>query len=453
MDLTFKGFSKLSREERFDLLKKMGLLDKSDIQLLKKSNFLDQDLAEDFIENSLGYFPMPYGVVTHLNVNGTERLVPMAVEETSIVAAASKTSKWIKQSNGFVKTKRISELGLGQIQISSLENNRPEQIKDLLEEVKDTWVKSCNDSVSKSLFERGGGVKDFKVRFIERPDKKTMAVLHVYVDTCEAMGANVINQVCEFLKPEVETHFNETVNMCILSNLADSNLTEVSIELDVKEELGKRIEEASLFAELDPYRASTNNKGIMNAIDSVLIATGNDWRAVEAGVHAFVGADKTYTSLSKWRYESSNVPSSSDEKKGRLKGSMTLPISIGTVGGVTSLHPFSKLSMRFLKAEGVSELSGVIAAVGLVQNLGALRALTTVGIIEGHMRLHIKNLTLGAGAKENEAPALQKKLEHTLKISKRITLSQAIEALGEIRQKIYSGANELQPKSSAKNES
>jgi len=453
MDLTFKRFSKLSREERFEFLKKMGLLDKSDVQLLKKSNFMDQDLAEDFIENSLGYFPMPYGVVTHLNVNGTERLVPMAVEETSIVAAASKTAKWIKLSKGFIKTKRISKMGLGQIQIANLENNSPEKIEILLDGIKETWLKSCNESVSKSLYERGGGVKDFKVRFIERPDRKVMAVLHVYVDTCEAMGANVINQVCEFLKPEVESHFNETVNMCILSNLADSNLTEVSIELDVDEELGKRIEEASLFAELDPYRASTNNKGIMNAIDSVLIATGNDWRAVEAGVHAFVGADKTYTSLSKWRYVSDDNVSSANEKKGRLKGSMTLPVSIGTVGGVTSLHPFSKLSMRFLKAESVSELSGVVAAVGLVQNLGALRALTTVGIIEGHMRLHIKNLTLGAGAKEEEAPVLQKKLEHILKISKRITLSQAIEALGEIRQKIYSGANEIHPKPSTKNES
>ncbi len=453
MDLTFKGFSKLSREERFELLNKMGLINKSDIQLLKKSNFMEQDLAEDFIENSLGYFPMPYGVVTHLNVNGTERLVPMAVEETSIVAAASKTSKWIKQSKGFIKTKRVSDLGIGQIQIAKLENNDPEQIKSLLEKVKEKWLRSCNESVSKSLHERGGGVKDFKVRFIERPDKSIMSILHVYVDTCEAMGANVINQVCEFLKPEVESYFNETVNMCILSNLADSNLTEVSIELDVDEELGKRIEEASLFAELDSYRASTNNKGIMNAIDSVLIATGNDWRAVEAGVHAFVGANKTYTSLSKWRYESFNSLVSEDKKKGRLKGSMTLPISIGIVGGVTSLHPFSKLSMRFLKAESVSELSGVIAAVGLVQNLGALRALTTVGIIEGHMRLHIKNLTLGAGAKEEEAPVLQKKLEHILKISKRITLSQAVEALGEIRQKIYSGAGELHSKPSTKNES
>lgn len=442
MDLSFKGFSKLSRDERFELLKSMGLLTKADLQLLKKSNFLKQDLAEDFIENSLGYFPMPYGVVTHLNVNGVERLVPMAVEETSIIAAASKTSKWIKEANGSVTTRRVSQMGLGQIQIAKLENNEKEKVETILASEKSKWIDLCNDSAALSLYKRGGGVKDLKVRFIDRPDNKVMCVFHVHVDTCEAMGANVINQVCEFLKPVIEEALNETVTMCILSNLSDTNLTEVVIELDCSEELGVKLQEASLFSELDPYRASTNNKGIMNAIDSVLIATGNDWRAVEAGVHAFVGAGKEYTSLSKWRFTKSNVPG----EKGRLKGVMSLPMCIGTVGGVTTLHPFAKLSMGFLKADNVTDLSGVIAAVGLVQNLGALRALTTVGIIEGHMKLHIKNLALGAGAKEDEAPALQKRLEQILTMTKRITLSQAIEALNEIRQKIYTGSQELTQK-------
>ena len=448
MGLTFKGFSKLSREERYELLKKMGLLSKSDHQLLKKSSFLPQDLAEDFIENSLGYFPMPYGVVTHLSVNGVERLVPMAVEETSIIAAASKTAKWINEANGKITTKRVSQMGVGQIQIAALKNSKPIEIENLLSEKRQEWIDLCNSSAALSLYKRGGGVKDFKVRFLKRPDGRTMTVFHVHVDTCEAMGANVINQVCEFMKPVIEEALNEDVTMCILSNLADTNLTEVSIELEVDEELGKKIEEASLFAELDPYRASTNNKGIMNAIDSVLIATGNDWRAVEAGVHAFVGSNQNYTSLSQWR-----LVSKGGGEKSLLKGTMILPMSIGTVGGVTTLHPFSKLSMKFLKSDNVSDLSGVIAAVGLVQNLGALRALTTVGIIEGHMRLHIRNLALGAGAKEEEAPVLQQKLEQILTLTKRITLSQATEALNEIRQKIYTGSQDLTPAASTKHES
>ena len=515
MDLMFKGFSKLSREERYSLLKKMGLLSKSDLQLLKKSSFLPKDLAEDFIENSLGYFPMPYGVVTHMAVNGVERLVPMAVEETSIIAAASKTAKWIKESKGSIKTRRVSKMGVGQIQIAILRNNSKAEIENLLCEKKQEWIDLCNSSVVLSLYNRGGGVKDFKVRFIKRPDDRIMMVLHVHVDTCEAMGANVINQVCEFMKSVLEEDLNEEVNMCILSNLADTNLTEVSIELEVNDELGAKVEEASLFAELDPYRASTNNKGIMNAIDSVLIATGNDWRAVEAGVHAFIGSSQSYTSLSRWRFftststptptptpTSTSTPKNQDQEqhqkqgkdqhqkqgqeqhqkqgkeqhqkqgkeqhqkqgkdqhqkqgkdqKGILKGTMTIPMSIGTVGGVTTLHPFAKLSIKFLKSNNVSDLSGVIAAVGLVQNLGALRALTTVGIIEGHMRLHIRNLALGAGAKKEETPALQQRLEQILKLTKRITLSQAIEALNEIRQKIYTGSQDLTSVVQTKHES
>lgn len=436
MELDFKGFSKLSRSERYTKLQGAGLLSKEELALLKKSDFLTKDLAEDFIENSLGYFPMPYGVVTHLRVNDKDVLVPMAVEETSIIAAASKTAKWIKSSNGRITTQRLSRLGVGQIQIAKLKQDKKDFEKSVLK-LKDDWIVDCNSSVAESLFKRGGGVKDFEVRFIQRPDSEVMAVIHVYVDTCEAMGANVINQVCEYLKPVIEAETLEQVTMCILSNLMDKNLTKVNIELEADPELGVKIEEASLFAQIDPYRASTNNKGIMNAIDSVLIATGNDWRAVEAGVHAYVCNEGSYTSLSKWSY---------DKKNKKIKGEMSVPMSIGTVGGVTKLHPFAQLSMKLMDVETVTDLSGVIAAVGLVQNLGALKALTTVGIIEGHMRLHIKNLALGAGAKDSEAPLLQKRLEQILMLTKRITQSQAIEALNEIRQKVYKTTAEISHK-------
>lgn len=432
----FKGFSKLSRPERFSKLQDMGLLTKEDIKLLKDSAFLKKDLAEDFIENSLGYFPMPYGVVTHLRVNGKSVLVPMAVEETSIIAAASKTAKWINESHGRITAKRLSKEGIGQIQIAHLRDK--ESFVQKIKEKSSEWSKFCNDSVSKSLFERGGGVRSFIPRILERPDQGYMGVVHVYVDTCEAMGANAINQICEFMKSTIEEECSETVTMCILSNLADTNLTEVEVDFEVDTELGQKIQEASYFAETDPYRASTNNKGIMNAIDSVIIATGNDWRAVEAGVHAYAARSGRYTSLAQWRFK----PHYEGCEKGKLKGKMTLPLSIGSVGGVTRLHPFAKLSMKLSDSQNVDEICAVSAAVGLVQNLGALRALTTVGIIEGHMRLHIKNLTLGAGAKENEAPLLQKRLEEILKLTKRISLSQAKESLKEIREYLQSTRQE-----------
>lgn len=445
MSEDFKGFSKLKRQARFLKLQKLGLLGKEDIALLKKSQFLKQDLAEDFIENSLGYFPMPYGVVTHLKVNGKEIVVPMAVEETSIIAAASKTAKWISSSNGQITTKRLSQEGIGQIQFAHLKD--PEGFKEKVASHSNEWAKVCNNSVSKSHFERGGGVKSFSARVVKRPeDDGFMGVVHVYVDTGEAMGANVINQVCEFIKDPLEEVLKEKPTMCILSNLADSNLTKVNIHLEVTKELGLKIQEASYFAEADPYRASTNNKGIMNAIDSVLIATGNDWRAVEAGAHAFTSKDGKYSSLAKWRFEAFEK----EEGRGVLKGEMLIPMSIGTVGGVTKLHPFAQLSMRLAAVSNVEDLAAVIAAVGLVQNLGALRALTTVGIIEGHMRLHIKNLALGAGAEGKETPLLQKKLEEILTLTKRITLSQAKEALSEIRLRLESMKETKGSKSDAK---
>jgi len=437
----FKGFSKLKRSERFQKLLDMGLLEKEDISLLKKSQFLKQDLAEDFIENSLGYFPMPYGVVTHLNINGVDRLVPMAVEETSIIAAASKTSKWIKSNNGKIVTERSSREGIGQIQFANIKN--PDAFMSLVKEHSSEWVKVCNNSVSKSHFDRGGGVKRFEPRVVSRPDQGYMGVVHVYVDTGEAMGANVINQVCEFMQDQIGEVLGEEPTMCILSNLADSNLTKVTISLEVEKDLAEKIQEASYFAESDPYRASTNNKGIMNAVDSVLIATGNDWRAVEAGAHAFTARDGAYTSLATWR-----VQDIEGQSKKLLIGEMSIPMSIGTVGGVTKLHPFAQLSMKLAKTETVEDLGAVVAAVGLVQNLGALRALTTVGIIEGHMRLHIKNLALGAGAKESESPLLQKKLEEILKLTKRITLSQAKEALTEIRARL--GGNRFKDNAGSK---
>jgi len=418
----FSGFSKLSRQERFDRLMAMGALSKEDVKFLKAGSPLDFELAEKFIENVIGYFQLPMGVATNFVIDGTPRVIPMAVEETSIIAAASKTARWIGQ-HGKIETSLLGREIIGQIQLAHVKN--PLEFQSQIETHQDEWVKLSNEEVAFGLKARGGGVTRISTRFIERGDGGHMAVVHVYADPCDAMGANIINQVCEFLKAPIEEVTGEKVTMCILSNLVDSRVTRAQVTLEgLDEELMEKIEEASLFAELDPYRAATNNKGVLNGIDPILIATGNDWRAVEAGIHAYAARSGQYRSITRWKREN-----------GKLIGVFEAPLILGVVGGVTNLHPSAKMALRILEISSAEDLSRICAAVGLVQNLGALRALTTVGIIEGHMKLHIKNLTLGAGAKDKEIPFVQKRLEEILSLQKRISLSHAIEAVKEFRSK------------------
>ncbi len=414
------GFSKLSREERFQYLESLGALTADEARYLKSGGLKDMGLAEKFVENVIGYFQVPLGVATNFVIDGQDYVIPMAVEETSIIAAASKTAKWVRE-NGTLRTESVGTQIIGQIQLASVADfSRFEQT---VMAAKAELMASANRDVAHGLVARGGGVEDLQVRRLVRPDGQTMAVIHVYVDPCDAMGANIINQVCEYLKHPLELLTGESVTMCILSNLVDSKLTRATVELrGIDAELGMKIQEASLFAELDPYRAATNNKGVLNGIDPILIATGNDWRAVEAGIHAYAARSGQYRSITRWSYAD-----------GLLTGVFEAPIVVGTVGGVTRLHPTAQLCLRMLDIQSAAELSRICAAVGLVQNLGALKALTTVGIIEGHMKLHIRNLTIGAGASEPEVPLLQKRLEEILKLTKRISLQNAVEVLREIR--------------------
>lgn len=419
----FEGFSKLSSEERFRRLVKMGALSADDVKFLKGGGLQGLDLAEKFIENVIGYFQIPMGVVSNLVIDGKSRIVPMAVEETSIIAAASKTAKWLR-SRGQIITETVGKNIIGQIQVSRVKNL--DDFRRAVESHKEELIAAANTEVAFGLVRRGGGVKDLQVRFVDRGDGGFMGVIHVLADPCEAMGANIMNQVCEFLKNPIQEMTGETVTMCILSNLVDTRLTRARIEITgMTEEDARRIEEASLFAQCDPYRAATNNKGVLNGIDPILIATGNDWRAVEAGIHAYAARTGQYRSITTWKREGE-----------KLVGRFEAPIVLGVVGGVTRLHPTAQMALRMLAVETADELSRICAAVGLVQNLGALRALTTVGIIEGHMKLHIKNLTLAAGAEDKEIPMVQKRLEEILALTKRITMSQAVEALKDIRSKI-----------------
>lgn len=428
----FKGFSKLNYNERLDRLKQAKVIDSADVNFLKNGGLQSIDLGEKFIENVIGYFQLPMGVATHFKIDQKDVVIPMAVEETSIVAAASKTAKWISE-NGEIKTEVIGQDIIGQIQFAHVKN--PEDFKNKVLKQKDFLISIANKEVAFGLVSRGGGVTDIKVRIIDRDDDDGfMGVVHVHMNPCDAMGANIINQVCEFLKAPLQEYTSEKVTMCILSNLVDTKLTKAVVTLNsIDLDLAQKIEEASRFAELDPYRAATNNKGVLNGIDPILIATGNDWRAVEAGLHAYAASTGRYKSITKWRvvYNSSSNPFLGH----KLVGELVAPIVVGTVGGVTALHPMAKLGLKILNVKSASELSRIIAAVGLVQNLGALRALTTVGIIEGHMKLHIKNLSLGAGATDTEMPFMVKKLEEILSLRKRISLTNAVEVLNDLRRK------------------
>ncbi len=420
LDKVFQGFSKLSYPERLRVLSRAGLLAEESAEYLQEGGLKDISLGEKFIENVIGYFQIPLGVAVHFRIDQRDRLIPMAVEETSIVAAASKTAKWIREK-GRIETSCKGQDIIGQIQFAKVQDFQ--RLQKTVHAFGREWMDLANREVAFGLVQRGGGVTSLNLRSMIRPDGLTMAVLHVHMNPCDAMGANVINQVCEFLKGPIEDASGEKITMCILSNLVDTKITEATITLnEISAELAEKIEEASLFAELDPYRAATNNKGVLNGIDPILIATGNDWRAVEAGVHAYACRSGQYRSITRWRREGH-----------QLVGTLQAPLVVGTVGGVTTLHPTASLCMRLLEVSSANDLSRVLAAAGLVQNLGALRALVTDGIIEGHMRLHLKNLTLGAGAREQEIPILQKKLEEILTLRKRISLSHAVEALREMR--------------------
>lgn len=416
----FKGFSKLDLKERLSRLATMGALSDLDIEHLLGSSNFSVNLAENFIENVIGYYQMPLGVATNFRIDGKNYVIPMAVEETSIIAAASKTARWVSQE-GELTTEIIGSDIVGQIQLHSITDF--ERFNKIITLNKDYLITLANENVVMGLVARGGGVTDLYTRSLQHENGETMAVIHILMNPCDAMGANLITQVCEYLKTYVEQLTDEHVTMCILSNLNTHKLTRATVIIrNIDKELGQGIEQASRFAETDPYRAATHNKGILNGMDPILLATGNDWRAVEAGVHAYAAKDGQYRSVSQWRMTGND-----------LIGILEAPISVGTVGGVTSLHPTANMCLRMLGVTSANELSRIVAAVGLVQNLGAITALTTFGFIQGHMRLHIKNLTLNAGATENEIPALMRKLEEHLKLDNRITLSKAIDLLKQLR--------------------
>lgn len=418
----FTHFSKLNREERLARLLALGALTQEDVLFLKTSVRSDiTELSEGFIENVIGCFPLPLGVATNFYINDCYYVIPMAVEETSIIAAASKTAKWICE-NGHISTSTLGNNIVGLIQIAKVKNLP--RLHTLIKNHKSKLIQEVNEFVAPSLVLRGGGVTDLQVKELHNSDE-TMAVIHVLLNPCDAMGANILNQVCEYLKNPIESLTKETVNICILSNSTEHKLTRAQVIIkNIDPQLGEKIADISHFAEIDPYRAVTNNKGVLNGMDPILVATGNDWRAVEASVHSYAARSGQYRSITQWKVQGND-----------LVGHLEAPILLGIVGGVTCLHPTARLCLNMLGVSHANELAEIVAATGLVQNLGALRALVTDGIIKGHMKLHIQNLILAVNPSPSEKTNLQEMAESFLEKHNKITITDIKNILSDMRLK------------------
>jgi hydroxymethylglutaryl-CoA reductase len=389
------GFHKKTIKERRKNLVAGGWLEASAVPLLDRGG-IDPSFADRMIENVVGVYSLPLGIATNFLINGREVLVPMVVEEPSVVAGASFMARLAREGGGF-SAEADEPLMIGQIQIldvpdlSAAENALRAHRAELLAEAGEA------DPV---LLRAGGGPRDIEIRKIDSPLIGAFLVLHLIVDARDAMGANAVNTACERVAPLVERITGGRVRLRILSNLADRRLARARCAIPLSalafeewsgENVRDGILEAYAFAAADPHRAATHNKGILNGVDAVVLATGNDWRAVEAGAHAYAARNGTYSSLSRWERD----------KEGRLAGYLELPMAAGIVGGATRVHPIARTAIQILGVKTARELAEVIVSVGLAQNLAALRALATEGIQRGHMRLHARQAAIAAGASGN----------------------------------------------------
>lgn len=388
-------FYRLSVEERVRAVHERGLLTGSDFRALATGKHtLDLEAADKMIENVVGVMGLPLGLGMNLRVNDKQYIVPMAVEEPSILAALSSASKLVGQCGGF-ETEATDPILIGQIQVVRVPDL--DQAKRALSERRQEVINLAN-SLHPNMVARGGGAQDIELFVHPLPSSgKPMLVVHLLVNTCDAMGANLVNGMCEGVAPLIESITGGEVFLRILSNLTDRALVRARCKIPVEllvgrgysgEEARDGIIMAGEFAEVDPYRAATHNKGIMNGIDPVAIATGNDWRAIEAGAHAFAARSGRYTSLTKW----------SADENGNLCGSLEMPIKVGIVGTAVESNPTAALNLRLLGVESAIELAQVMGAVGLAQNFAAIRALATEGIQKGHMTLHARSVVTAAGS-------------------------------------------------------
>ena len=415
-DSRISGFYKLSREDRVKKLKEVTGLGDEDLGPLVNPGEVDMGILDHMIENVVGSMTLPLGIATNFLVNDKDYLVPMAIEEPSVVAAASNAARMARKHGGFTATDTGPNM-IAQIQVVDVLH--PENAKTKIMEVKDELLAFANEQ-DPILVRFGGGARDLRVRIF---DSKVgvMLVAEIIVDTRDAMGANAVNTMAEALAPRIEKLTGGRVILRILSNLAEFRLVRVRAVFDSEmlggEDVVNDIVSAWAFAEADPYRCATHNKGIMNGIDSVVIATGNDFRAIEAGAHSYAAVDG-YSSLTK--YEKS--------PEGHLVGSIEIPMAVGLVGGATKVHPAARACVKILGVETATELGHVIASVGLAQNLAALRALASEGIQKGHMALHARNVAATAGARGDQVDIIAEKLVK----EKNVKVERAKELLDEL---------------------
>ncbi|OZI51978.1 hydroxymethylglutaryl-CoA reductase, degradative [Bordetella genomosp. 5] len=426
-DSRLPNFRALAPAERLSALAaKLGLTD-DEQALLARPGALELARADGMIENVIGTFELPLGVAGNFQINGRDVLVPMAVEEPSVVAAASYMAKLARACGGF-QTSSTRPLMRAQVQVLGLGDPQGARLALLRERDRILTLANSRDKV---LIQLGGGCQDIEVHVFPDTPRGPMLVMHLIVDVRDAMGANTVNTMAEAVAPLVEEITGGRVRLRILSNLADLRLSRARVRLtpqvlDTPERSGAEIIEgvldAYVFAAVDPYRAATHNKGIMNGIDPVIVATGNDWRAIEAGAHAYASRDGRYTSLTHWEKDST----------GALVGTLEMPMPVGLVGGATKTHPLARLALRMMEVSSAQELGEVAVAVGLAQNLGALRALATEGIQRGHMALHARNIALTAGATGAEVDTVARRMaeEHDVRTDRALAL------LEELRQTV-----------------
>lgn len=399
------GFYNLSLDERAAELIQRGWLTPEAINTLRGVSGLSLDQAQHMIENVVGLHALPLGIALNFMVNGQDVLIPMVVEEPSIVAGASYMAKLARDGGGFWASSDPPEM-IGQMQV--LEVADIYQARLALLEKRELLLEETAQ-IDPVLERLGGGPRDLEIRTVESSPVGPFLIVHLIYDVRDAMGANAVNTACERLAPLVETITGGRVHLRILSNLADRRLARARCTIPLPslafgeysaEEVRDGIIAAWAFAVADPYRAATHNKGIMNGVDAVVIATGNDWRAVEAGAHAYAARSGRYTSLSSWGID----------KDGNLVGSLEMPMAVGIIGGATKVHPAARVNLTLMGVRRASQLAEIIVSVGLAQNLAALRALATEGIQRGHMNLHARQVAIAAGAENHEIPRLAKQL-------------------------------------------
>jgi hydroxymethylglutaryl-CoA reductase len=389
------GFYKQPFDVRVDQVAHWANLTADETATLRDA--MSPDRADQMIENVVGLHALPLGIAVNFLVNGREVLVPMAIEEPSVVAGASYAAKLARAGGGFQASTTPPEM-IGQMQVLDVADPGVARI-DLLDAREE--LLSLANGTDPVIVGLGGGARDLEVRVLEDTAVGPMLVVHLIFDCVDVMGANAVNTACETLAPRVEQITGGRVLLRILSNLADRRLARASCTVPVGvlasgdfsgEQVARSIVEAWAFAAADPYRATTHNKGIMNGVDAVVLATGNDWRAVEAGAHAYAARSGRYTSLSTW----------AQDADGNLIGELEMPLALGIVGGATRVHPGAQVALKILGVQTARELAEIVVSVGLAQNLAAVRALATEGIQRGHMRLHARQVAVAAGACGNE---------------------------------------------------